>query len=51
MKSVLLLAVACTTMLFACGQDDKSKRPSPPALAKETIASGAVVLLTTASLQ
>lgn len=45
MKSVLLLAVACTTMLFACGQDDKSKRPSPPALAKETIASGAVVTI------
>lgn len=45
MKSVLLLAVACTTMLFACGQDDKSKRPSPPALAKETIASGAIVTI------
>ena len=45
MKSVLLLAVACTTMLVACGQDDKSKRPSPPAQAKETIASGAVVII------
>lgn len=45
MKSVLLLAVACTTMLFACGQDDKSKRPSPPAQAKETLASGAVVTI------
>jgi hypothetical protein len=45
MKSVLLLAVACTTMLFACGQDDKSKRPSPPVQAKETLASGAVVTI------
>lgn len=45
MKSVLLLAVACTTMLFACGQDDKSKRPSPPAQAKETLSSGAVVTI------
>lgn len=45
MKSVLLLAVTCTTMLFACGQDDKSKRPSPPAQAKETLASGAVVTI------
>ena len=43
MKSVLLLAVACSSMLFACGQDDKSKRPSPPAQAKETLASGTVV--------
>ncbi|HKZ66173.1 MAG TPA: DUF2911 domain-containing protein [Chitinophagaceae bacterium] len=45
MKSVLFLAVACTTMLFACGQDDKSKRASPPAQAKETLASGAVVTI------
>jgi hypothetical protein len=45
MKSVLLLAVACTTMLFACGQNDKSKRASPPAQAKETLASGAVVTI------
>lgn len=45
MKSVLLLAVSLTTMLFACGQDDKSKRPSPPAQAKETLASGAVVTI------
>ena len=45
MKSVLLLAVACTSMLFACGQDDKSKRPRPPAQAKETLASGAVVTI------
>lgn len=45
MKSVMLLAAACTTMLLACGQDDKSKRPSPPAQAKETIASGAVITI------
>jgi len=45
MKSFLLLAVSVTTMLFACGQQDKSKRASPPALAKETIASGAVVTI------
>ena len=43
MKSMLLLAAAIAT-LTACGQD-KSKRPSPPALAKETIASGAVVTI------
>ena len=45
MKSVLLLAVACTSMLFACGQNDKSKRASPAAQAKETLASGAVVTI------
>jgi hypothetical protein len=45
MKSVLLLSVVCTSMLFACGQDDKSKRPSPPAQAKETLASGTVVTI------
>ena len=45
MKSVLLLAVALTSMLFACTQDDKSKRPSPPAQEKETLTSGAVVTI------
>jgi hypothetical protein len=47
MKSLLLLAITSTTVLFACGQGggDKSKRPSPPAVAKETIASGAVVAI------
>jgi hypothetical protein len=43
MKSLFLTLVASSVMLFACGQGDKSKRPSPPALAKETLASGAVV--------
>ena len=45
MKSFLLLTIVTSTMLFACGQGDKSKRPSPPALAKETIASGTVVTI------
>lgn len=45
MKSLLLLAIATTSMLFACGQDDKSKRPSPPAQAKETLANGTVVTI------
>jgi len=45
MKSFLLLAVSVTTMLFACGQEDKSKRASPPAQAKETISSGATVTI------
>lgn len=45
MKSLFLLAIATSSMLFASGQDDKSKRPSPPAQAKETIASGAVVTI------
>ena len=42
MKSMLLM-VATIATLVACGQDDKSKRPSPPAMAKETLSSGAVV--------
>lgn len=45
MKSVLLLTVAFTSMLVACGQDDKSKRPSPPKQAKEKLASGALVTI------
>jgi hypothetical protein len=45
MKSLILLAIASSSMLLACGQGDKSKRPSPPAQAKETIASGAVVTI------
>jgi len=43
MKSMLLLAAAIAT-LSACGQD-KAKRPSPPATAKETLSSGAVVTI------
>ena len=45
MKSLFILAFATSSMLFACGQGDKSKRPSPPALAKETLASGTVVTI------
>ena len=45
MKSFLLLAISVTTMFVARGQDDKSKRPSPPAQAKETISNGAVVTI------
>jgi Protein of unknown function (DUF2911) len=47
MKSLLLLAIASTTVLFACGQGggDKSKRPSPPVVIKETIASGAEITI------
>ncbi len=45
MKPVLLLAVAMTSMLFASSQDDKSKRPSPPAQAKGTLSSGAVITI------
>ncbi|RYG38497.1 MAG: DUF2911 domain-containing protein [Chitinophagaceae bacterium] len=46
MKSLLLLAVAMTSMLASFGQQkDKSKRPSPPAQAKETLANGTVVTI------
>ena len=47
MKSFLLLTSFALPphALFARGQDDKSKRPSPPAQAKETIASGATVTI------
>jgi hypothetical protein len=43
MKSLLLLLIASTMLLYACAQGDKSARPSPPAMAKETLAGGAVV--------
>ena len=33
MKSVLMFAAVCIIALNACGQNDKSKRPSPPAKA------------------
>lgn len=45
MKSLFLLAIAATNILFASAQDDKSKRPSPPAQAKETLANGTVVTI------
>lgn len=44
MKALLLLAIAATTTLVSFGQQkDKSKRPSPPAVAKETLANGTVI--------
>jgi Protein of unknown function (DUF2911) len=42
MKLLLFTLVTLST-LSACAQPDKSKRPSPPALAKETLSSGAAV--------
>ena len=44
MKSILIFVLAFAT-LTACGQADKSKRPSPPATAKETLNSGVNVLI------
>lgn len=44
--SVLLLFSAVTIHLAACAQkEDKSKRPSPPATATQTLASGATVTI------
>ncbi|MBS1654340.1 MAG: DUF2911 domain-containing protein [Bacteroidetes bacterium] len=45
MKSLALLILASTTMLLACGQQDKSKRPSPPAIAQGQVASGATITI------
>jgi Protein of unknown function (DUF2911) len=42
MKQVLFSAVIFLS-LVACGQEDKSKRPSPPAIAKETTSSGVAI--------
>lgn len=45
MKSFLLFITACSITVLAVAQQpvDKSKRPSPPALAKETLSNGTVV--------
>ena len=48
MKKFLLFTTASAFSLLsltACAQGDKSKRPSPPATAKETISSGATVTI------
>lgn len=46
MKSVFFMALAMCTMLVSQAQnEDKSKRKSPPAVAKATIASGATVTI------
>jgi hypothetical protein len=39
----ILLSLFVLTAIVACGQADKSKRPSPPALAKETLNNGTTV--------
>ena len=44
MKSFLfLVAAACFTLVVSAQAQDKSKRPSPPATAKETISGGTVI--------
>lgn len=45
MKSLFLLAIASMSILLSYGQDDKAKRPSPPATVKETLASGAEITI------
>lgn len=42
MKQLLFSAVLFLS-LVACGQEDKSKRPSPPALVKETTSKGVTI--------
>ncbi len=44
MKS-LFLSFFVLAAIAACGQPDKSKRPSPPALAKETLDNGTTVII------
>jgi len=41
----LILSLATLITISACGQADKSKRPSPPAIVTETISSGAVITI------
>ncbi|MBL7726911.1 MAG: DUF2911 domain-containing protein, partial [Dinghuibacter sp.] len=46
MKKTIPLVLAFTALLFSAStmaQKDKSKRPSPPAMVKQTIASGATI--------
>src|SRR5215213_17321 len=45
MKNVLLLSVLALVTIGVRAQDDKSKRPSPPAKVTETISSGAVITI------
>lgn len=45
MKKLLLLSAIALVTISVKAQDDKSKRPSPPAKATETIASGAVITI------
>jgi hypothetical protein len=43
--SLMLLSAVLLLNLNACAQDDKSKRPSPPAKVTQTISSGATVTI------
>jgi hypothetical protein len=43
--SLMLLSAVLLLNLNACAQDDKAKRPSPPAKATQTISSGATVTI------
>jgi hypothetical protein len=46
MKKIMFLSsVLALTASIACGQADKSKRPSPPAKVTETISSGATITI------
>lgn len=45
MKSLLLMAAVCIVTFTACGQNDKSKRPSPPATATGSTASGTSITI------
>lgn len=45
MKKLFFLSSLVLAVTVACGQQDKSKRPSPPAVEKETIGNGADVTI------
>jgi len=48
MKKLLSLALLCSfafTTITACAQDDKSKRPSPPATATQSLGDGTTVTI------
>jgi hypothetical protein len=45
MKKLFFLSSFVLGVMIACGQPDKSKRPSPPAVEKETISNGADVTI------
>lgn len=44
-KLFLLSGIICAMAIAACAQQDKSKRPSPPAVEKETINGGTTVTI------
>src|SRR5881394_791597 len=43
--SLMLLSGVLISSLNACAQEDKSKRPSPPAKVTQTVSSGATVTI------